>query len=157
MTREEIKQLQVSLNQSGFAYSVSGSPLVEDGIYGPQTDYVHRAWLDQDDRVPTVTPTPARPWWQSRAILGILTSVIAAVVSRWGWSIDHDAITDLLFQAIEFGGLAVATWGTVNRPAPVDPTLVARFGTRDVRLPDRVPLRPNRQADDDPRGLFRDS
>ena len=75
------------------------------------------------------------------------------IAGRLGWSIDDGQITDLLFKAVELGGLALAAWGTVRRSAPIDPTLVARVGTRDVRLP----VRAERTPDDDPRGAFRDS
>jgi hypothetical protein len=75
------------------------------------------------------------------------------IAGRFGWSIDDGQITDLLLKAVELGGLALAAWGTVRRSAPIDPTLVARVGTRDVRLP----VRTHGAADSDPRGVFRDS
>lgn len=154
MTKAEIRSLQQALNQSGFAYSILGEPLVEDGIYGPATDRAHRAWLDQDTAIPTVTPQPAKPWWQSRAILGLLASLLAMIAGRMGWGIDEGQITDVLLKATELGGLVLAAYGTLRRTAPIDPGLVARVGTRDVRLP----VRPDRarQPDDDPRGVFRD-
>ena len=48
MTKTDILALQQTLNQSGFAHQVNGEPLVEDGIYGPDTNRVYRAWLDRD-------------------------------------------------------------------------------------------------------------
>ena len=154
MTRTDILVLQQTLNASGLAYRVLGKPLTEDGIYGPATDRVYRAKLDEDASVPTVTPAPAKPWWTSRAVLGLLASVLAMIAGRMGWSIDDGQITEMLLRAVELGGLALAAWGTVRRSAPIDPTLVARVGNRDVRLP--VPA--ERQGDpDDPRGVFRDS
>ena len=154
MTKREVLALQQTLNHSGFAYQVLGEPLTEDGIYGPATDRVHRAWLDRDTAIPTVTPPPAKPWWQSRAILGLLASLLAMIAGRMGWGVDEGQITDVLLKATELGGLALAAWGTLRRQAPIDPTLVARAGTHTVRLP----VRPNRarQPDDDPRGVFRD-
>lgn len=154
MTKREIVALQQSLNQSGFAYQILGEALKEDGIYGPATDRVHRAWLDRDTAIPTVTPPPAKPWWQSRAILGLLASLLAMIAGRMGWGVDEGQITDVLLKATELGGLVVAAWGTIRRQGAIDPTLVARVGTHSVRLP----VRPNRarQPDDDPRGAFRD-
>lgn len=153
MTKREIVALQQSLNHSGFAYQVLGEALKEDGIYGPATDRVHRAWLDRDTRIPTVTPAPAKPWWQSRAVLGLLASLLAMIAGRMGWGVDEGQITDVLLKATELGGLAVAAWGTIRRQAPIDSTLVARVGAHAVRLP----VRPNGTADSDPRGAFRDS
>ena len=66
---------------------------------------------------------------------------------------DAAVIADILRKAVELGGLALAAWGTVRRSAPIDPTLVARVGTRDLRLP----VRTHGAADSDPRGVFRDS
>ena len=154
MIKREIVALQQSLNQSGFAYQILGEALKEDGIYGPATDRVHRAWLDRDTRIPTVTPPPAKPWWQSRAVLGLLASLLAMIAGRMGWGVDEGQITDVLLKATELGGLVVAAWGTIRRQAPIDSTLVARVGTHSVRLPVR-PER-SRQSDDDPRGAFRD-
>jgi peptidoglycan hydrolase-like protein with peptidoglycan-binding domain len=154
VTKREIVALQQSLNQSGFAYSILGEALKEDGIYGPATDRVHRAWLDRDTTIPTVTPQPAKPWWQSRAVLGLLASLLAMIAGRMGWGIDEGQITDVLLKATELGGLVLAAYGTLRRAAPIDPSLIARVGARDVRLP----VRPERarQPDDDPRGAFRD-
>ena len=155
MTRAETRSLQHAFNESGFAYQILGGPLDEDGIYGPATDRVHRAWLDRDTAIPTVTPPPAKPWWASRAVMGLLATVIAAAAGRMGWEIADDQITSLLLQVVEVGGLAVAAWGTIQRKGGIDCTLVARLpGGRDVRLP----VRPHRQSnpDGDPRGAFRD-
>ena len=151
----DVLALQRALNQCGFAYRILGEPLAEDGIYGPATDQVHRAYLDGDKTIPTVTPQPAKPWWTSRAVLGLLASVLAMIAGRLGWEIADDQITAVLLQSVELGGLVVAAWGTVRRKGAIDPTLVMRIpGGTDVRLP----VRPVRQSPpgDDPRGVFRD-
>ncbi len=155
VTKQEVIALQQALNQSGLAYQVLGEPLIEDGIYGPDTDRVHRAYLDRDTTIPTVTPPPAKPWWASRAILGLLASLIAAIAGRLGWEIADDQITALLLQVVEVGGLAVAAWGTIRRKGAIDPTLVARL-PNGAEL--RLPVRPHRTGNpsDDPRGVFRD-
>lgn len=152
MSRDEILALQQSLNQSGFAQQTLGEPLTEDGIYGRNTDRAYRAWLDRDESVPTVAPEPAKAWWQSRAILGLLASMLAMIAGRFGWEVNDGQITDLLLKIVEIGGLALAAWGTIRRNAPIDSTLVARVGDRDFRLP----VQPNGKTNVDPRGVFRD-
>lgn len=156
----EIRTLQAQLNTALHAH------LAEDGIYGPKTaaacDQFRRQFGGEttlhtgDGRSFTVKPplaSPVKPWWTSRAILGLIASGVALLASQWGWQVDDEHLTQLLVEAVQFGGLVLAFWGTVFRSAPIDPTLVARVGDRDVRLP--VPA--ERAADADPRGAFRDS
>lgn len=156
MTRTEILELQKSLNQSGFAFQVLGEPLTEDGIYGPNTDCVYRAWLDRDTSVPTVAPTPAKPWWTSRAILGLAATVVAMIAGQFGFEIKDEQITQILLQVVELGGLIVAAWGTINRKGQIDPTLVARMGSTEVRWPSS-PESQKPPKKEDPRGSFQDS
>jgi hypothetical protein len=142
MTKSEILELQRRLNEVGLAYLVLGEPLAEDGIYGPNTDRVYTEWLDRDSVMPSVTPEPAKPWWQSRAIIGLFAAVLAGAAHAMGLEIGSEEITAILLSLVEFVGLGLAMWGTVRRKAPIDPTLVARLpGGRDVRLP----VLPNRQ------------
>ena len=143
MTRSEIIAIQTELGVQA------------DGIWGPITAAAYAARMAHEaPHAPVVMPPVSKPWWQSRAVLGLLASVLAMIAGRFGWSIDDGQITDLLLKAVELGGLALAAWGTITRRAPIDPTLVARVGNRDVRLP--VPA--ERPGDsDDPRGVFRDS
>lgn len=147
MTRAEIRQLQINLNDLGYG------PLTVDGIYGPKTDAAFRKQTQENITSEVIYPPVAKPWWQSRAILGLLASVLAMIAGRFGFEVNDGQITDLLLKAVELGGLALAAWGTVRRSAPIDPTLVARVGTRDVRLP----VRSHGTPDSDPRGAFRDS
>jgi peptidoglycan hydrolase-like protein with peptidoglycan-binding domain len=150
MTRREIIALQQSLNQSGFAYRVLGEPLAEDGIYGPATDRVHRAWLDQDTAIPTLTPEPAKPWWTHKALLGGLATVLASVAAIAGLEIDSGQLSEVLVAAVTAITGALSMWGALREKGGVDPTLVV--GTM------RLPVRPQRQdtPGDDPRGIFRD-
>ena len=149
MQTERILDLQTRLNELGYG------PLAVDGIYGKQTQAAYHKYLDEiDPDTPTVTPDAPKPWWTSRALLGLLASFLAMVAGRWGWQVDDERLTQLLFEVVQFGGLVLAFWGTVTRRAPIDPTLVARVGDRDVRVP--VPA--ERLGDpEDPRGVFRDS
>ena len=147
MTRAEVRQLQINLNDLGYG------PLTIDGIYGPKTDAAFRK-QSQEEIIPEVIyPPVAKPWWTSRAVLGLLASVLALLAGRFGFEVNDGQITDILLKAVELGGLALAAWGTVRRSAPIDPTLVARVGTRDLRLP----VRTHGTPDSDPRGAFRDS
>jgi hypothetical protein len=156
MTNTEILELQRRLNEVGLAYLVLGKPLAEDGIYGPNTDRVYVEWLDRDSVMPSVTPEAAKPWWQSRAIIGLFAAVLAGAAHAMGLEIGSDEITAILLSLVEFVGLGLAMWGTIRRQAPIDPTLVARLpGRGDVRLP----MRPERQTPGgpgrtDPRGHF---
>jgi len=155
VTRTEVLGLQRALNGSGLAYAVLQEPLAEDGIYGPKTDRVHRWHLDHDTSIPTITPEPAKPWWQSRAIIGLLTVGLAWAAGKAGWLVDDEQITQILLAVMEAAGLLVATWGTIRRKGAIDPTLVARLPGRDIRLPvraDREP--PRRSGRSDPRGYF---
>ena len=147
MTRAEVRQLQINLNDLGYG------PLTVDGIYGPKTDAAFRKQSQENITPEVIYPPVAKPWWTSRAVLGLLASVLAMIAGRFGFEVNDGQITDLLLKAVELGGLALAAWGTVRRSAPIDPTLVARVGTRDLRLP----VRSHRAADSDPRGVFRDS
>ena len=147
MTRDDVRALQRNLNELGYG------PLVMDGIYGPATDAAFRKQSRENITPEVIYPPVAKPWWQSRAVLGLLASVLAMIAGRLGWSIDDGQITEVLLRAVELGGLVLAAWGTVRRSAPIDPTLVARVGDRDLRLP----MRTHGAADSDPRGDFRDS
>lgn len=131
MTKAEIIELQQSLNRQGF-------DLVVDGHYGKQTHDAYTAYLDRDPEVPTVVPPAPIPWWRSRSILGLLATVIAGLLGRSGYLVDSGELTNVLLQAVEVVGLAMAFIGTVRRRAPIDPTLVAsglRINSPSVALP----------------------
>ena len=160
MTRTEIRYLQKQLNAAGYG------PLVVDGIYGSKTAAAYARFEARQDlpaiemhgeRVAVEPPlaVPAKPWWQSRTVIGLAASGLALLASRWGYQVDDAHLTSLLMEIVQFAGLVLAFFGTVTRQGPIDPTLVARVGTRDVRLP----VRSHGAAGpaDDPRGVFRDS
>ena len=142
MTRSEIIAIQTELGVQA------------DGIWGPITSAAYAARMAHEaPGAPVALPPVSKPWWQSRAVLGLLASVLAMIAGRFGFEVNDGQITEMLLRAVELGGLALAAWGTVRRSAPIDPTLVARVGTRDLRLP----VRTHGAADSDPRGVFRDS
>lgn len=130
MTKSEIIKIQTQLVKAGW-------PIEVDGIYGPKTHNAYQSWLNANTpaTMPTPAPAAAIPWWQSRAIVGILVSVVAVIAERMGWIVDADTLTTLAVQFAEFAGLALAFVGTVRRRAPIDSSLVAP----GVRYPTRSP------------------
>jgi hypothetical protein len=155
MTKNEVLELQRRLNEIGLAYQILGEPLKEDGIYGPDTDRVYVNWLDRDSIIPSVTPEPAKPWWRSRAIVGLITVGLAWGAGKMGWLVDDEQITQILLVVMEAVGLIVAAIGTVKRKGAIDPTLVMRLPGRDIRLPVRTQRQsPRGPGRSDPRGHF---
>jgi len=148
-TPTDIRKLQARMNELGFG------PLQVDGVYGPQTRDAYRRYLDDiDPGTPSLHPAAVQPWWRSRTVLGIVAAGIALIVSRWGWHVNAEDLTPLLLEAAQFGGLVLAFYGTLRRKAPIDKTLVARFGHRDLRLPMRTERSPGGASSSDPRGSF---
>jgi hypothetical protein len=135
MTRTETLALQRALNGSGLAYAVLGEPLAEDGIYGPNTDRVHRWHLDHDTSIPTITPEPAKPWWTSRGLLGGLATIIVGVAGLAGYALDVAQITEIVVSASALVAGILSTVGSLRRKGAIDPTLVMRLPGRDIRLP----------------------
>ncbi|MBK1710764.1 hypothetical protein [Marichromatium gracile] len=64
-------------------------------------------------------PTPAKPWWRSRAVIGALVVVLAQVASAAGITLDSAALTDALVELISLVGAGVAIWGRVRARVPL--------------------------------------
>lgn len=133
MTKAEILTLQRDLKARGYS-------LVVDGVYGPATAEAYQDWLDQHTPQEVNTPAPpaAKPWYLSRAVIGILVSLIAVITERMGWIVDANTLTTLAVQLAEVAGLALAFLGTVKRRAAIDPSLVLpglRLPTRASQVP----------------------
>ena len=145
MTKTEILNLQRDLKERGYG-------IVVDGVYGPCTASAYQDWLDQHTPQDVVTPAPpaAKPWWTSRAILGLLATVLAMLAGHFGLEIDDATLTPILLQVVELGGLVIAAWGTATRKAPIDNSLVARVNGQSVRLPSAHPLPADSEADKQP-------
>lgn len=109
MDKSQIVELQQRLNQSGFAFSVIGETLREDGVYGVLTDRVYRAYLDLDHKVPTIAPTPVAPWWTNKALLGGLATVLATVLGVFGYGVDSAQLGEVLLALATAvsGGMAI--------------------------------------------------
>ena len=120
-----------------------------DGIYGPQTEAAYQAWLNANtvESMPTPAPAAAKPWYLSRAVIGIMIAGVALVANYWGVEIDVEKATEL---AVTGAGLALAFVGTVRRRAPIDSSVVAP----GVRIPQRAPKVPPERSSDKPAGPF---
>jgi len=131
MTKAEIVALQESLNRQGFN-------LVVDGRYGQKTRDAYAEYLDRDNAVPTQVPPAPKPGYLSRSIIGLLATILAGLLGRSGYLVDAGELTNVLLQAVEVGGLALAFIGTVRRRSAIDSTLVApglRIPTRANSVP----------------------
>lgn len=146
MTRTEILTLQRAIN------SEFGWGLREDGVYGPKTADAYQYYLNQKTprNVPTPAPAGAKPWYLSRAVIGVLVSLIAVITERMGWIVDANTLTTLVVQIAEVAGLALAFVGTVRRRAPIDGGLIVR-GVRYANT--AYPVSPDSPADK-PAGPF---
>ena len=148
-------------------YRADGRPS-DDGILGPVSMRAFESYWDaHPDEIegPLVVPAPAAPWWQTRRGKGTVKLAAGLVVSIVGlfWSgaenIDAGQAVEIIYEAgpqidaaisiahqlIEILGLLLAALGLRQTvvgawaaKGPVDPTLLARVGGRDVRLPGRV-------------------
>lgn len=140
MTKAEVAALQREINDT------CGFKLTVDGIYGPATAEAYQYYLNQltPRRINTPVPPAPKPWWQSRAIWGLIATIVAGAAQRYGYEVDSEGLTNVLLQIIEVVGLALAVFGTVRRRQPLDPTLVAP----GLRLPGRaVGVPPTGQTD----------
>ncbi len=135
MTKTETIDLQRDLYRLGFY----AGPI--DGVYGPNTERAYSDYWNTrhiEIQVPVVTPEAAKPWYASTALLGALVTILGAAAGLAGWEFDVESAKELLPAIITLLG-GIAAWvGTIRRKAPIDPTLVARVGSRDVRLPSRM-------------------
>ena len=108
MTRSEIIAIQSELGVQA------------DGIWGPITAAAYAARMAHEaPGAPVALPPVSKPWWTSRAVLGLLASVLAMLAGRMGWSIDDGQITEMLLRAVELGGLVLAACGLIAMAAQV--------------------------------------
>lgn len=132
MTKSEIITIQRQLNAAGWSVKI-------DGVYGPETAAAYQAWLNANtpESMPTPAPAAAKPWFLSRAVIGILVSMAALAANVWGWEIDVEEATTL---AVGAGGLLMALVGTLRRRAPINGSVLApgvRFSSAAKVSPDR--------------------
>ncbi len=175
LTKDEKRAIQLDLIRLGFLDPLlPGGDPADDGIWGPVTDAAYSAyWASRPQveiSIPVVAPAPVRPWWRTRRAKGGLTviaglaalfipalrEVDTAYLIELIWSnLDHvESIITAVGALVAVGGTIWSAIGSAKAAAPIDPTLLARVGGHDVRLPSRVYN--NRVPPDDPRGAFRD-
>jgi len=150
----ETLALQRELIAEGYlpAYNAQGQA-ADDGWFGPAT----KRALDQRERDLAEMPPPAKPWWRARRMKGLLLAVgglagffvpalrevdTASLVDLVWSNLDH--VEQLITAAGALVALAGSIWSTVGAArakAPVDPTLVARVGAHELRLPGTGPKR----------------
>lgn len=131
MTKAEINKIQRQLKEAGY---YTGEI---DDIYGKKTHDAYQAWLNANtpEYMPTPAPVAAKPWYLSRAVIGILVAMAAVVARNWDIEIDIEEATTL---AVGIGGLVMAFIGTIRRGSPIDPTLIApgvRYTPRASKVP----------------------
>ena len=122
MTKAEISNLQQQLNSAGYG------PIHVDGVYGKVTAEAYERYVTDSNVGPVGTPMPvppaSKPWWLSKAVLGSVAGVITGFAGLLGWSIDSGQTTELLTSIVSISFAFMAWWGSVNRTAPIDKSLV---------------------------------
>lgn len=131
-----------------------------DGIFGPLTAAAYeRYWSARhvEIEVPVLSPSPSKPWWRTGRMKGLVVAALgaAALFIPALREVDTAYLVDLIWENLDhveqiitaLGALAAvagsiwSTIGAARAKAPVDPTLVARIGGHDLRLPGREPDR----------------
>ena len=104
----------------------AGHTIVVDEIWGPQTAAAYDKYLASEPEDPViVTPNPAKPWWQSKAQVGTIVTLVVAVAALAGHSLDAVSLTEAAFSLITlFSGL-LGFYGNIKRDAPIDSDLLA--------------------------------
>lgn len=77
MTRAEVRQLQINLNDLGYG------PLTVDGIYGPKTDAAFRRQTQENITPEVIYPPAAKPWWTSRTVINDGSGIVIIRYRRY--------------------------------------------------------------------------
>lgn len=114
LTRAEIIELQTRLTELGYR------PGPVDGWYGEQTRRAYQTYLDdQNSSVPNLTPSPQKPWYLSRAVLGAIATIIASGAGIAGWAVDSSQLAELLSSLATLGFGILAFVGTIQRKGEI--------------------------------------
>lgn len=114
MTRADIIHLQTRLAELGYR------PGPVDGWYGEQTRRAYQTYLDdQNSSVPNLTPSPQKPWYLSRAVLGAIATIIASGAGIAGWAVDSSQLAELLSSLATLGFGILAFVGTIYRKGEI--------------------------------------
>ena len=134
MTRADIIHLQTRLAELGYR------PGPVDGWYGEQTRRAYQTYLDdQNSSVPNLTPSPQKPWYLSRAVLGAIATIIASGAGIAGWAVDSSQLAELLSSLATLGFGILAFVGTIQRKGEIrgrytKNAAVSRIGGVDDQL-----------------------
>ena len=158
LTREEKRKIQRDLIELGFLDETlpSGDP-ADDGLWGPVTDAAYQHyWASRPFSIgiPVIAPAPEQPWWVSGTHWSLIGVVLSGLFGLAGWKLDAGELAALLSMAATVVSGLFGMYRNGKRKGPIDPTLLARVGGHDIRLPPRVYNQ--RMPPDDPRGAFRD-
>lgn len=74
-----------------------------------------------------------KPWWESRAILGALVTVLASAAGVAGYTVDIGATTEIVLSFLTLVGGALSWWGRVQAERPISRTQVMPGVTLDKR------------------------
>lgn len=74
------------------------------------------------DEIQANTSLLAVPWWQSRAMLGSVATIIASLAGLFGMIIDVGALTEVLLSLATVISGALALYGTWKRTTAIDQT-----------------------------------
>ena len=158
LEKEKIRELQEQLASEGL-YPVDEI----DGIFGEKT----KTALQQRMKMLEEQPLPPKPWWQSKRGKGMAKMIAGVIITTLGtfWShasqIDAGTTVDLVFQSgplidqliqivgaiIVSLGFGQSSIGALKAERPLDPTLVASIGNKEIRLPSLSKKEKNTPAD----------
>lgn len=139
LSREEKRQVQRDLIRLGFLDPVlpSGDP-ADDGIWGPVTIRAYEQyWASRPVSIgiPVIAPAPEQPWWVSGTHWSLLAIVASGLLGLAGYVVDSGELTQILATLAATAAGIIGMIRNAKRKAPIDPTLMARIGGHDVRLP----------------------
>lgn len=124
MTKTEIITLQTKLSEMGYDVEI-------DGWYGKQTKEAYSQYL-KDSQLETshsLTPMEQKPWYLSKALIGTLVTIIAAIAGLFGWDFDSPQLTEVLLSLITLISGIVSLVATIRRTTTIKP--IGNYGFND--------------------------
>ena len=165
-TKKDRVESQLLLRDAGF-YS---GPV--DGLWGKKSEAAYERYLEEQNLPIAIAPVGDIPWWKTRRGQGFITLILGAAavfipgvdsgevteITNIIWS-NLDSIEIVIQKSGEIIAAAGLIWsiiGARGAKAPIDPNLVAQFGTHEIRLPKRTYDSPDQVVSvvDRVKGLF---
>lgn len=78
--------------------------------------------MTEETESPSGASLLAVPWWQSRAMLGSIATILASLAGLFGRVIDVGALTEFLLSLATVISGALALYGTWQRKTAIDQT-----------------------------------